>query len=624
MKRTKSFLVGLLATLSVLSGSLGLVACGNPESSQNSSNTANGDSSDSSHEHEYAAVVTGPTCTEKGYTTHICACGESYVDTYVNALGHTLDDSGVCSICKEQLLSTKGVIFELSQDKTHAIVVGYQGNSKQVKIAETYNDLPVTTIGEQAFCQCGVLTSVEIPDSVTTIGMGAFYGCSSLTSVKMSDSVTTIGMGAFYGCNSLTSVKIPDNVTTIDMGAFYGCGNLTSVSIGDRVASIGDGAFSRCRSLISLTIPDRVTSIGSGAFYGCNSLKSITIGGSVTSIEEWAFQSCSSLMSVVIPSSVTSVADGVFYNCSSLTSVSIPDSVTSIGEQAFYNCESLTSVTIPDSVTSIGEYAFEDCYKLVEVVNKSTHIKVEKGSSDNGSVGRYALAVYSSDTFVSKISRDNGYIVYTDGKEKILLGYTGTETNLILPSYITKIYQNAFRDCSNLTSVVIPDSVTFIGERAFYNCDKLVEVVNKSKHITVEKGSKDAGYVGCYALAVYNSDDMFVCKVSNDNGYIVYSDGEEKILVCYAGTETDLTLPSYITKINQGAFNNCGRLTSITIPDSVTSIGEYAFGDCSSLTSVTIGNSVTSIGEGAFYGCYKLVEVVNRSTHLFYYGRDSK
>ncbi len=43
--------------------------------------------------HNYKAVVTAPTCTEKGFTTHTCAnCGDSYVDTYVNAKGHTYGD----------------------------------------------------------------------------------------------------------------------------------------------------------------------------------------------------------------------------------------------------------------------------------------------------------------------------------------------------------------------------------------------------------------------------------------------------------------------------------------------------------------------------------------------------
>ena len=47
------------------------------------------------HEHSYTAVVTPPTCTEKGYTTHTCSCGHSYVDTYTDALGHAWDSGKV-------------------------------------------------------------------------------------------------------------------------------------------------------------------------------------------------------------------------------------------------------------------------------------------------------------------------------------------------------------------------------------------------------------------------------------------------------------------------------------------------------------------------------------------------
>ena len=47
------------------------------------------------HEHSYTAVVTAPTCTAKGYTTHTCSCGDSYVDTYVDALGHAWDNGKV-------------------------------------------------------------------------------------------------------------------------------------------------------------------------------------------------------------------------------------------------------------------------------------------------------------------------------------------------------------------------------------------------------------------------------------------------------------------------------------------------------------------------------------------------
>ncbi len=51
-------------------------------------------------EHTFNAVVTAPTCTEKGYTTYTCECGESYVDDYVDATGHTdKNNDGKCDSC---------------------------------------------------------------------------------------------------------------------------------------------------------------------------------------------------------------------------------------------------------------------------------------------------------------------------------------------------------------------------------------------------------------------------------------------------------------------------------------------------------------------------------------------
>ena len=45
--------------------------------------------------HSYNSVVTAPTCTQKGYTTHTCHCGNSFVDSYVDALGHDMGDWAV-------------------------------------------------------------------------------------------------------------------------------------------------------------------------------------------------------------------------------------------------------------------------------------------------------------------------------------------------------------------------------------------------------------------------------------------------------------------------------------------------------------------------------------------------
>ena len=41
------------------------------------------------HVHDYKEVVTPATCTEGGYTTHTCVCGDTYITDETEALGHT-------------------------------------------------------------------------------------------------------------------------------------------------------------------------------------------------------------------------------------------------------------------------------------------------------------------------------------------------------------------------------------------------------------------------------------------------------------------------------------------------------------------------------------------------------
>ncbi len=504
-------------------------------------------------------------------------------------------------------LSTDTNGYVIYTDGDDKILVGYTGN-------ETALTLPsgITEIYQYAFYGCDSLTSVMIPNSVTTIGEGAFAVCIGLTSVTIPEGVKTIGLGSFIYCYNLTNITIPDSVTTIGGYAFGGCIGLTSVRIPDRVTIIEDDVFYGCENLTSVTIPVGVTSIGDSAFSDCYSLTNITIPDSVTSIGDYAFSDCYSLTNITIPDKVTSIGEYAFSYCDSLLSVTIGESVTSIGEHAFSDCYSLTIVTIGENVTTIGEGAFYCCYKLVEVYNKSS-LEITAGSEENGYVGYYALNVYTPTSGASKLSTDaNGYIIYTDGDDKILVGYTGSETALTLPSGITEIYRNAFSDCDSLTSVVIPDSVTTIGTSAFHGCYKLWTVYNESG-LEITSGDSGNGYVGYYAVEVYT--EPYESKISTDeNGYVIYTDGDDKILLGYTGSETVLTLPNGITEIHKYAFYDCDSLTSVTIGDSVTTIEKFAFRGCSSLTNITIPDKVTSIGDWAFSYCESLTSVTFEGT----------
>lgn len=58
-------------------------------------------------DHNYDSVVTAPTCTAKGYTTHTCSkCGSTYKDTYTNAKGHDWDDG---KVIKEATCTKNGI-----------------------------------------------------------------------------------------------------------------------------------------------------------------------------------------------------------------------------------------------------------------------------------------------------------------------------------------------------------------------------------------------------------------------------------------------------------------------------------------------------------------------------------
>ena len=208
---------------------------------------------------------------------------------------HTVGSDGKCSVCRQWIGGTEGILYEVTDGQ--ARVVGYEGTATVVRVARTYEGVPVTSIGTE-FKLCETITSIILPDTVTSIDVCAFQG--------------------WFKLNSIT---IPDSVTFIDYGAFTGCVNLKNITIPDFVTSVGKYAFKECIDLISITLSDSITSMSEGMFYECINLTSIDIPDSVTTIDESAFKGCRSLTSIEIPNSVTYIGSNAFYGCSGLTSM---------------------------------------------------------------------------------------------------------------------------------------------------------------------------------------------------------------------------------------------------------------------------------------------------------------
>ena len=330
----------------------------------------------------------------------------------------------------------------------------------------------ITSIGEYAFSQCNLLTSVNLYD-INIIGNKAFSDCLSLRSVKFNtiNANHNINKNVFEGCKNLDYIIVDDEIfyREYDKITVYDSdkqpltfviiiqgndeiwytsadGNvITPPSTGEFNVNITNNIYENGKGVI--TFDGDITNIGNSAFYGCGDLTSITIPNSVTSIGYTSFTNCSSLNSIIVKEGNTvydsrgncnaiieTATNTLIVGCKNTT---VPNTVTYIGMTAFAECKSLTSITIPNSVIGIEEAAFAECSSLTSVtVGNNTNT-----IGTSAFYGCYAL------------------------------------TSVTLGNGVTTILEFAFEGCSSLTSITIPSNVADIEEAAFLNCQNLTSII---------------------------------------------------------------------------------------------------------------------------------------------------
>ena len=482
-------------------------------------------------------------------TTHhwketICGCS---VNEYYDE--HCVDDSGLCSVCSAYIESTNGILYAASEDGTYMEVVGYEGNSSKIKIAEKYNNLPVKTIKDGAFALNTILTEVIISDNIEIIGLSAFYSCSNLKSVVIGNRVNSIGEFAFSNCNQLKTVEIPDSVI-----------------------NIGESAFNNCTDLFKVVIGNGVNSINTKTFYNCTNLKDLTIGNGVLSIAENAFSYCSSLTSVILPNNLNEIGGDAFSHCGSLSYIIIPDSVSVVGDYVFRYCANLEVIYCGAISKPIGWKLYWCSYSL--------------NSWSWTIVWGYNYVLVDNTIYGIK----DGIAAYIKQPEKI-------EGEFIIPSSIThngnvysvsRIEERAFSGCSELTSIVIPNSIKSIGRDVFYTSSSVINNIKKVFINDIESWCKIS----------YESPGSNPLYAGNADLYL----NEQKL--------TKIIIPNSITQINDYAFYNCKSLTGVIIPDSVLRIGNAAFWGCENLTEIKLSNNLTDIDEYAFGCCNSLTNII--------------
>lgn len=78
-----------------------------------------------------------------------------------------------------------------------------------------------------AFCNCKLLSEINLPDTLVEIGSYSFSGCEILGSINIPTNVKKIGEQAFYNCTEMKTAILPAKVKKIEKDAFEGCPNLT-------------------------------------------------------------------------------------------------------------------------------------------------------------------------------------------------------------------------------------------------------------------------------------------------------------------------------------------------------------------------------------------------------------
>ena len=205
-------------------------------------------------------IVTEPTCTTKGYTTYICACGESYVSDEVEAFGHTevLDrtvdatcttegktEGKHCSVCNAVLVAQE-VIPAKGHSYTYTTLDG-----QTHCVGCTYCDLTETAPHsyENGTCVCGEKENKE-PIEDVTLKLNHSLNLASDISVNLVIPKTLLAgfdMATVYVESTLDTYEGNEKTGTqtirvepVDNGYFYyfTLDGLTAVQMNDKISSV--------------------------------------------------------------------------------------------------------------------------------------------------------------------------------------------------------------------------------------------------------------------------------------------------------------------------------------------------------------------------------------------------
>lgn len=342
--------------------------------------------------------------------------------------------------------------------------------------------------------------------------------------------------------------------------------------------------------------PERfdVLKIGDNAFAGCTQLEEFY--ATTTSVGNKAFRGCENLRSVSLSKyGINPIYFGseAFYGCHNLENMNCK--LGGVDSYAFLGCSKLKSVEFDDE--EVGDdwyYYIYDSFSgcSFESIHIPAHYKVSEEAFTGCKISG-SITVDEDNPYIDSRNNCNAIIMRQDNE-------WSTEHDILIKG-------NAL--------TVIPEGVTIIGRRAF-NGEEWPNTTIPSSVAEIKEYA--------FAYCTGNSDKKIVIPSSvsklgkgvfENNKAVKSIEIEANLNFIPAGTFDGCTnletvvLPNSITSLGQQCFENCESLKSVNTLPNLKYIRLWAFRGCSSLASFIIPESLIAIGRDAFDGCKGLKSI---------------
>lgn len=183
------------------------------------------------------------------------------------------------------------------------------------------------------------------------------------------------------------------------------------------------------------------------------------------------------------------------------------------------------------------------------------------------------------------IGTDTFHIEAIDTETVAITGYKGSDVKhaLTIPETldnksVVEISDEAFKNCTSITSVTFPATIEKIGVYAFAGCLSLETVAIPANVEVVAEGA----FTGCTSLkTVTLATDTKMTKIAKNtfNGCVALE---------------SFATAGAIKTIEAGAFFGCAALKTVTIAEGVEKLGAQAFQNCKALDTLTVPASLTT------------------------------